>query len=60
MLKAPCKDCPDRYLGCHGTCEKYREYKERHAEEAAANQQQKDAYKDLCSYKEAKVRRLKN
>lgn len=23
MKKAPCKDCPDRQLRCHSTCEKY-------------------------------------
>lgn len=22
-MKAPCKDCPDRQVGCHSTCEKY-------------------------------------
>lgn len=21
--KAPCENCPDRRVGCHGTCEKY-------------------------------------
>lgn len=21
----PCKDCPDRHLGCHSECEKYQE-----------------------------------
>lgn len=26
-MVAPCKDCPDRYVGCHGNCEKYKEYK---------------------------------
>lgn len=25
---APCKDCPERYQGCHATCEKYREFYE--------------------------------
>lgn len=24
---APCLDCPDRYLGCHDTCEKYLAYR---------------------------------
>ena len=24
---APCKDCPDRVIGCHSHCEKYAEYK---------------------------------
>lgn len=27
MTKAPCKDCKDRHLGCHDTCEKYLEFK---------------------------------
>ena len=24
---SPCKDCPDRYIGCHSTCEKYIEWR---------------------------------
>lgn len=24
---SPCKDCPDRYPGCHGDCEKYADYR---------------------------------
>ena len=27
--KSPCKDCPDRVLGCHGTCERYAAFKQR-------------------------------
>ena len=27
MLKAPCKDCPDRYLGCHDHCDKFKEFR---------------------------------
>ena len=26
-MKAPCKDCEKRYIGCHGRCEKYLEFK---------------------------------
>lgn len=29
-VQSPCKDCPDRHMKCHGTCEKYLDYKERH------------------------------
>lgn len=30
MSIAPCKDCQDdRHIGCHGTCEKYIEWKKR-------------------------------
>lgn len=25
---APCKDCQDREPGCHGKCEKYKEFRE--------------------------------
>lgn len=33
MVNAPCKDCPDRYLGCHSSCPKYIEFrKEKDAE----------------------------
>ena len=24
---SPCRDCPDRYPGCHSKCEKYLAYK---------------------------------
>lgn len=27
MIKSPCKDCPDREIRCHLTCEKYIEFK---------------------------------
>lgn len=27
MKQAPCKDCPDRQVGCHGSCDKYLAYK---------------------------------
>ena len=25
-LSAPCKDCVDRAVGCHSTCDKYRQF----------------------------------
>ena len=25
-VQAPCKDCTERTVGCHGTCEKYAKY----------------------------------
>lgn len=27
--KPPCKDCPDRVPGCHGSCDRYKEWKQR-------------------------------
>lgn len=29
MIKATCKDCPERREGCHTECEKYREFLKR-------------------------------
>lgn len=28
-MEAPCYKCSDRKLGCHSTCDKYKEFKER-------------------------------
>ena len=25
-MKAPCKDCPDREVGCHSSCARYKKY----------------------------------
>lgn len=32
---SPCKDCPDRSIGCHSSCEKYLKYVEIHDKERA-------------------------
>lgn len=29
---APCKDCKDRYVGCHEKCKAYLDFKEAHEE----------------------------
>lgn len=31
-LSAPCKDCDDRAIGCHSTCDKYRQFAEERKE----------------------------
>ena len=28
-IKCPCKDCEEREVACHSTCEKYKKYKEK-------------------------------
>ena len=28
MNSTPCKECQDRKVGCHGSCEKYKAFKE--------------------------------
>lgn len=27
MVTAPCKDCKDRFVGCHSSCDKYKEFR---------------------------------
>lgn len=47
-MQAPCKNCPDRQLGCHSTCEKYIAFdkyrKEILAKKDAANREKQDIY----------------
>lgn len=26
-MKSPCKDCPERYVGCHSECGKYKYFR---------------------------------
>lgn len=37
----PCLDCPDRTVGCHATCEKYKKYKDDHMKWAIPIAEQK-------------------
>lgn len=30
MYAYPCKECTDRVVGCHGTCQKYKDAKAQH------------------------------
>lgn len=38
-MKSPCKDCPDRQVGCHGSCEKYAAFRADTLRRAAANRE---------------------
>ena len=40
MVTQPCKDCPDRHIGCHSTCDRYAEF-------LRENKEQKDAIKAI-------------
>ena len=45
MAVAPCKDCPDRQMGCHGQCEKYQTYRALQTEENEHNHMIKSCMK---------------
>ncbi len=36
MIKAPCRNCKERYLGCHEDCQLYILYKDEKEKENAA------------------------
>lgn len=50
MTKAPCKDCPDRHAGCHGTCEKYLSWSKIHEEELGVIRKAKAESNDYRNY----------
>ena len=37
MINAPCKNCADRSVGCHGACKDYIEYVAEHKNEVKMN-----------------------
>ena len=37
-----CKDCPDREVGCHSVCEKYKREKAEHERIKAAQEKERD------------------
>ena len=44
-MSAPCYNCPDRFVGCHGVCGKYLSYNERRLlERARKNKNSCDGY----------------
>ena len=50
VYKYPCKDCPDRVIGCHSTCQKYVEAKSKHSVTAEAIQKEKSGLDDYGDY----------
>ena len=44
MKIAPCKDCKDRAIGCHGTCEKYSEYRKQREKERELRYKKQQTY----------------
>lgn len=45
MQKCPCHGCTDRYVGCHGKCQAYQDWKtcEEERKEAIKKQAEEDA-----------------
>lgn len=56
-MHAPCKDCPEREIGCHARCEKYQEYVK--AKAAAKAREKADKAFTRSELSPGKVRELK-
>lgn len=50
MIKAPCKGCEERVLGCHSTCEKYIEYAKAQEEYRQARNKAKILHNNNMDY----------
>lgn len=59
-MNAPCYNCDERYIGCHDSCEKYREYKSKVGEINQKKREHNDfiIYKKCVIYKAERI--LKN
>ena len=54
-----CKDCLDRNVGCHGSCQKYLDAKSENERKKAWLYQKMDAEKDIEEYKMKAVDAMK-
>lgn len=51
MYSFPCKNCPDRAVGCHSTCEKYLAAQREHTKQRAEMFKIKSAQDSLDEYR---------
>lgn len=57
-MRAPCKDCKDRMIGCHSTCEKYQAYRLQQDEIARQRRIGVERQTNYLDYKHEKTKRL--
>ena len=53
--KAPCKECTDRYLGCHDRCNTYIDYKKSEDERKAIIKKNRDKQGEIFKYKHERI-----
>lgn len=46
-MSVSCKDCKDRYVGCHSKCEKYAQFKQEIAERKRKQQEGREYFNYL-------------
>jgi len=58
-MRAPCWGCQDREPGCHGRCEKYREYAEKNREARKRRLENAEAVNSVIQSQKRMARRVK-
>jgi len=53
MNKAPCKDCEDRFIGCHSVCDIYKEFQYKQEKEYGERLKRLDIMNYTYTKKEA-------
>lgn len=56
-MRVPCKDCPDRKLGCHSICEKYIKYAEENKKAREMEAQQKSVQNDFLTIRTKRIKK---
>ena len=54
---APCLNCPDRYLGCHDTCQKYLTYRKEQDIVNTKRSKERRFEKEMDDYEKRRRRR---
>ena len=55
---SPCKDCKDRYVGCHGTCSRYNNWNNTRLEEKEKIINMKDQESLIIGYEINRARKI--
>ena len=58
MAEAPCKDCPNRFVGCHSTCAGYQAFRAVKDKEAQVRLEKMKSNTQIYGYKRDKHKRL--
>lgn len=56
-MRAPCKDCPDRKLGCHSVCEKYIEFTKKNEEIRLKKARENNSYNEIMNMRINRMRK---
>jgi hypothetical protein len=58
MVKPPCKNCTERSISCHSTCEKYLSYREQLDKQKDLILQAREAQSDLYNFKSNGIKKV--